>query len=74
MHGYILAEGIYVQRKIVRETLSSLTDRIEKKKPISRRVYKVPTPNSVWHMDGHMKYWPGRYMYCANILLPCQIS
>lgn len=53
MHGYLLAEGIYVQRKRVRETLSSLTDRIEKKKPISRRVYKVPTPNSLWHMDGH---------------------
>lgn len=55
MHGYLLAEGIYVQRKRVRETLSSLTDRIEKKKPTSSWVYKVPTPNSLWHMDGDMK-------------------
>lgn len=54
MSGYLLSEGMKVQRRRVRSALVSVTDHM-KSKSIRRREYKVPTPNSVWHMDGHMK-------------------
>ena len=56
--GYLRGEGINVQRKRVRHTLTSV-DPVGTAhrwgQTVSRRVYKVSMPNSLWHMDSHMK-------------------
>ncbi|KAF5308923.1 hypothetical protein FQR65_LT00005 [Abscondita terminalis] len=58
MDGYLKAEGICVQRRRIRKTLNDVNPMGMAKRwsqTIKRRVYKVPTPNSLWHMDAHMK-------------------
>jgi len=54
--GYIKSLGIRVQRRRIRESLA----RVDPKNTalrwgivVSRRTYKVPWPNSLWHLDGH---------------------
>lgn len=54
--GYIKSLGIRVQRKRIRSSLA----RVDPKNTalrwgivVSRRIYNVPWPNSLWHLDGH---------------------
>ncbi len=54
--GYLKSKGLLVQRHRVRESLLRVDpdNRILRwGVVVSRRVYYVPCPNSVWHLDGH---------------------
>ncbi|XP_031343056.1 uncharacterized protein LOC116170691 [Photinus pyralis] len=58
MAGYLKSEGIVLQRQEIRNLLNNVNPLAAGKRwsrSIKRRVYKVPTPNSLWHMDAHMK-------------------
>jgi len=58
MQSYLKAAGICVQRNRIREILNAM-DPIGTasrwSQTIKRRTYKVATPNSLWHMDAHLK-------------------
>ena len=54
--GYLKSKGLWVQRRRVRDCLLRVDpdNRILRwGVVVSRRVYYVPWPNSVWHLDGH---------------------
>ena len=56
--GYLEADGINVQRRRVRAALEAVDQPSAATRwstAISRRVYSVAGPNSLWHIDGHMK-------------------
>lgn len=58
MLGYLKAEGKIVQRRKVRNALADIDPLGTANRwssAIHRRVYKVPTPNSLWHMDANLK-------------------
>ena len=58
VHGYLRASGCTIQRQRVRDSLIRVDPEgtaSRWKKAIKRRVYKVATPNTMWHMDSHMK-------------------
>lgn len=68
MAAYLSTEGIVVQRSRIRASLhrvdpSSVAKRWSK--TVKRRLYKVANPNSLWHMDAHMKL----VRYCILLLL-----
>ena len=55
MTGYLRSLGLRVQRR-VRECLARLDPQNRALRwgiLVSRRVYQVPWPNSLWHLDGH---------------------
>ncbi|KAJ8925281.1 hypothetical protein NQ315_009109 [Exocentrus adspersus] len=58
MLSLLRAQGIEIQRARVRRMLKYIdpvgTER-RWSKTIKRRIYKVPCPNSLWHMDAHCK-------------------
>nr|XP_029135495.1 uncharacterized protein LOC114920915 [Labrus bergylta] len=58
MRAYLRAEGIVVQRRRVRETLNRIDPAAAAQRwsqTVARRTYHVPFPNSLWHIDGHMR-------------------
>ena len=58
IQGYLESEGHHVQRQRVRDSLKRVDPEGTAERwsaAVHRRVYKVPTPNSLWHMDSHMK-------------------
>uniref|UniRef100_A0A0F8BQL1 Integrase catalytic domain-containing protein n=2 Tax=Larimichthys crocea TaxID=215358 RepID=A0A0F8BQL1_LARCR len=58
MRAYLHAEGIVVQRRRVRETLNRIDPAAAAQRwsqTVARRMYHVPFPNSLWHIDGHMR-------------------
>jgi hypothetical protein len=58
MRAYLTVGGSVVQRARVRQSLNRVDPPAAAKrwsKTVKRRVYNVPTPNSLWHMDAHMK-------------------
>ncbi|PIK52353.1 hypothetical protein BSL78_10753 [Apostichopus japonicus] len=59
MAAYLKVKGIVVQRsRIHAASLNRVDPRAVAKRwsqTVKRRVYAVPAPNSLWHMDGHMK-------------------
>ena len=64
MTGYLRASGLQIQRHRIRQSLK----RVEQlgsaerwSRAVTRRTYNVPTPNSLWHLDSHMKLV--RYAY-----------
>ncbi|XP_024869433.1 uncharacterized protein LOC112453108 [Temnothorax curvispinosus] len=58
MQSYLKAAGVFVPRHRTRETLNAI-DPIGAasrwSQAIRRRTYKVATPNSLWHIDAHLK-------------------
>ncbi|KMQ88127.1 hypothetical protein RF55_12438, partial [Lasius niger] len=58
VQAYLKAAGFHVQRYKVRQVLNEI-DPIGTvsrwSQYIKRRTYKVATPNSLWHMDAHLK-------------------
>ncbi|CAL1671711.1 unnamed protein product [Lasius platythorax] len=58
VQAYLKAAGFHVQRYKVRQALNEI-DPIGTasrwSQSIKRRTYKVATPNSLWHMDAHLK-------------------
>ncbi|KAL6268358.1 hypothetical protein P5V15_001491 [Pogonomyrmex californicus] len=58
MQSYLKAKGILVPRYRVRENLNNIDPvgtASRWSQSIKRRTYKVATPNSLWHMDAHLK-------------------
>ncbi|XP_071488102.1 uncharacterized protein [Diadema antillarum] len=58
MTGLLHTRGLTLQRSRVRKCLSEVNPPATAERwghSVSRRVYKVGAPNSLWHIDGHMK-------------------
>ena len=56
--GHLISKGIDVQRKRLREAIHRVDpEGVEERKAkgIKRRVYEVPYPNYIWHIDGNHK-------------------
>ena len=68
--GHLKAKGLVVPRQLVREIIRH-TDRegveARKKKTITRRVYSVPCPNFLWHVDGNHKLIRWKFVVHAAI-------
>lgn len=58
INGYLRSQGILVPRQKNRSMLRT-ADPVGTAsrwgRTVARRTYFVPTPNSLWHIDGHMK-------------------
>ena len=64
--GHLNTKGIHVQRARIGSCLYSIRGRTRINPPISRRVYDVPGPNSMWHADGNHKLIRYRFVvHCA---------
>lgn len=79
MQSYLKAAGVFVPRHRTRETLNAI-DPIGAasrwSQAIRRRSYKVATPNSLWHIDAHLKL--SRYTFFSfntffSITLLCKL-
>ena len=58
LQGHLRAQGIHVQRSRVRRAIHQadpLGPTTRRRPPIRRRVYSVPCPNYLWHIDGNHK-------------------
>lgn len=58
MRGVLQARGIYVSIPRIQKSISEvdpINTALRWASPISRRVYGVPYPNFVWHIDGNHK-------------------
>lgn len=58
MRGLLVAEGLRVTRHRVREMLVRINPAAAARRwssTVARRVYYVPHPNSLWHIDGNMR-------------------
>ncbi|CAB3999437.1 uncharacterized protein LOC110247927 [Paramuricea clavata] len=58
VRGALRARGVKIQRWRIRESLMRVDPvrrRRRQRLRIERRVYRVPGPNSLWHLDGHHK-------------------
>lgn len=57
VQGHLEAEGVHVQRNRVRNAIHHTDPSVSSRKrpPINRRVYNVPCPNYLWHIDGNHK-------------------
>lgn len=57
VQGHLEAKGIHVQRQQVRNAIHHIDPTVSERKrpPINRRVYSVPCPNYLWHIDGNHK-------------------
>ena len=55
VQGHIAGLGLRVQRDRVRKAIHSINGSHPKQAAIFRRVYSVPGPNSLWHVDGNHK-------------------
>ena len=53
--GHLESIGIHVQRARVREAIYSIRGSASTQHRIYRRTYSVPSPNSLWHIDGNHK-------------------
>lgn len=65
IQGHLASGGVYVQRNKVREAIHAVDPegvQERKQKPIKRRVYSVPCPNYVWHIDGNHKLVRWRFV------------
>ena len=57
MNGHLVAEGIFVQCTCLRNSIARPCSANMHMAPhrIYRRVYSVPGPNYLWHIDGNHK-------------------
>ncbi|XP_051980555.1 uncharacterized protein LOC127641639 [Xyrauchen texanus] len=58
MRALLVAEGLRVSRHRVREMLVRINPAAAARRwssTVARRVYHVPCPNSLWHIDGNMR-------------------
>jgi hypothetical protein len=58
LQGYLEGVGVHITREHARELSRALDPegpRLRKSVMRKRRVYKVPFPNSLWHIDGQHK-------------------
>ncbi len=57
VHGHLQAQGVCIQRNRVRNAIHLVDPNVSARKQprINRRVYSVPCPNYLWHIDGNHK-------------------
>lgn len=57
LQGHLQAQGINVRRRRIRNAIHDLDPSAKTRKApaIRRRVYSVPYPNYLWHLDGNHK-------------------
>ena len=58
VQGHLRAQGVHVQRDRLRSAIHHIDPigaATRRRPPIRRRVYSVPCPNYVWHIDGNHK-------------------
>ena len=57
INGHLMAQNIRVKRQRLRDCISRLNSSmgLQKNPEIYRRVYSVPGPNYLWHIDGNHK-------------------
>ena len=56
INGYLKSQGLLIQRRRIRESMARVDPQNTVLRwgiTVSRRVYSVPWPNSLWHLDGH---------------------
>lgn len=65
IRGSLRSRGIHVQRRRVRERLCELDPigrAVRRSQAIPRRVYNVPAPNCLWHIDSNHKLISWRFV------------
>lgn len=64
VQGHLKAKGVHVQRQRVRNAIHLIDPNVSARKrpPINRRVYSVPCPNYLWHIDGNHKIIRWRFV------------
>ena len=64
LQGHLRAQGINVQRSKIRKAIHDLDPSVttRKRPAIWRRVYSVPYPNYLWHLDGNHKLIRWRFV------------
>ena len=64
LQGHLRAQGINVQRSKIRKAIHDLDPSVttRKRPAIRRRVYSVPYPNYLWHLDGNHKLIRWRFV------------
>lgn len=58
LNGHLRSRDIVVQRKRLRESIKRVDSggvESRRRTTISRRVYSLPCPNFIWHLDGNHK-------------------
>lgn len=68
--GHLRARGIIVQRSRVRESIHRVDPQgadDRRCRRIRRRVYSVPCPNFIWHLDGNHKLIRWRFVVHVGI-------
>ena len=58
VQGHLRAQGVHVQRERLRSAIHQVDPvgaASRRRPPIRRRVYSVPCPNYIWHIDGNHK-------------------
>lgn len=68
IRGYLVSSGIHIQRRRIRESLvrvNPLQRRLHQR--ITRRRYRVPGANSLWHIDGHHSLIRWRFVIHGGI-------
>ena len=58
LQGHLRAQGLHVQRNRLRTAIHQsdpIGTEARRRPPIRRRVYSVPCPNYLWHIDGNHK-------------------
>ena len=68
--GHLLHKGIHVPRRRVRASIHRVDPEAvaeRKSKAIRRRVYHVPHPNDVWHIDSNHKLIKWRFVVHGGI-------
>ena len=53
MPGYLESKGIHIQRTRIRNSIHSIRGFTSAAYRIYHRTYSVPSPNSLWHIDGN---------------------
>ncbi len=70
MQGYLLGIGIHVQRYRLRASLTRM-DNMQRSlrwhQRLTRREYRVPGPNALWHIDGHHSLIRWRFVIHGGI-------
>ena len=70
LQGYLRSINVNVQRKRIRDAIARvdpLNSMMRRHHPITRRVYKVPGSNSLWHIDGHHSLIKWRFVVHGGI-------
>lgn len=70
MQGHLLSLNVKIRRKHLRESIRRVDPAgviSRSKKAVKRRLYSVPHPNALWHIDSHHKLIRWKFVIHAAI-------